>query len=251
MSDNSNFKPTISTSFAPGALGESADSYRASIARRFLLSSGTHVIHVAPDGEPGRAGIILFPSLRGHTPMFVELCTRLASLHGYEIVSPELFPNTRLTEPERIELCKSMRHSKVVNDARLAAQELRARPTVIMGFCLGGMFASLASDVAPSAAIVSFYGFVRFPDGWERAERTEPLDAIARSKVPLLGVFGRKDPLISSADVAALKETGARVLCFEEAGHAFAHDPSVPSYRPEEASHAWRQVIQFIESSIT
>jgi dienelactone hydrolase len=243
MSDDISFKPTVSTSFSPGALGEAADTYR------FLLASGTPAIHVAPELESGRAGIILFPSLRGHTPMFVEICTRLASLHGYEIVSPELFPNPQMTEAERIEHCKTMDHSRVLDDARLAAMQLRTSPTAIMGFCLGGMFASLAGDVAPRAAIVSFYGFVRLPVSWERSKRTEPLEAISRLQTSFLGVFGGKDPLISQDDIAALQNTRAQLLCFEDAGHAFAHDPSVPSYRLEEAAIAWRQVIQFIEKS--
>jgi dienelactone hydrolase len=246
LNGTTDFKPTVAMAFERGALGDMHDEDRATVTRRYRMSSGTRVIYTAPESGSFAAGLIVFPSLRGHTPMFVELCERLAALHGYEIVSPELFADSHLGESERIALCRTMDHARVLDDARLAAKSLRTRPALAMGFCLGGMFACLALDALPLAGVISFYGFIRMPADWERAQRQEPLDVVQRATVPVLAVLGGRDPLIPRGDVDALANSAATVQVFEDAGHAFAHDPSLPLYRLDDARHAWRSAVDFI-----
>lgn len=249
MSNPSNFRPAASAVFEPAMLAASAVSERNTVTRRYRLSSGTPVIHAAPENAEARARLVIVPSLRGHNAMFAELCTRLAELHGYEIISPELFPGRQYaTEPERIEICKVMDDERVLADVRLAAAQLQPGPAIVAGFCLGGMFASKALASKLFVGAVSFYGFVRLPADWRRADRTEPLESVRNSEAPLLGFFGGNDPLISRADIEALREVAsARIELFEEAGHAFAHDPLLPSYRREDAERAWQVACTFID----
>jgi carboxymethylenebutenolidase len=249
MSEPADFRPVAVAQFAPAALGAATGQRLPTMTRRYRLETGTPVIHAAPDGSPARARLIVMPSLRGHHAMFAELCTLLAEQHGYEVISPELFPEgQQWSDSERIAACVTLDDERVLRDMALAATHLQPGPQVIMGFCLGGLFACKAAARLSPVGVVSFYGFVRLPAEWRRADREEPLEAIRKSSAPVLGIFGSKDPLIPPADVAALEAVShAEVMRFEAAGHAFAHDPLLPSYRAEDARVAWRAACAFID----
>ena len=61
-----------------------------------------------------------------------------------------------------------------------------------------------------------------------------------------LAVCGTADPYLPAEDLAALEATGAGVLRYPGADHAFVHDPARPEHRPNEAADAWRRVTDFL-----
>jgi carboxymethylenebutenolidase len=248
MGEAAGFRATFIAAFAPTALGHSDPStWRDTVTREYRLPGGTPLIHAAPaHGEPV-ARLVVVPSLRGHNAMFGELCTRLAQRHGYEVISPELFPGRQhLTEPERIAFCATMDDAAVLDDVVAASALLGSGPRIVMGFCLGGMFAMKALARDHFAGAIAFYGFTRLPPDWVQEGRVEPLASVAQSSRPVLGLYGALDPLVTAEDIQALEAAGGFVFRYEGVGHAFAHDPLLPSYSLPDAADAWRNAQSFI-----
>src|SRR4051812_27246105 len=86
------FRPVVETSFRVGALGDTAASWTAAELHEEKLPSGTTVLTARPHGVEPRRGVVLAPSLRGHTGMMTELVLRLAQRHRWAVAAPEPFP---------------------------------------------------------------------------------------------------------------------------------------------------------------
>jgi carboxymethylenebutenolidase len=59
----------------------------------------------------------------------------------------------------------------------------------------------------------------------------------------VLEIAGTADPWLPAADLEALEDTGVEVVRYDGADHGFAHDPSRPAHRPDDAADAWRRVL--------
>jgi carboxymethylenebutenolidase len=247
MPADSSFRPSAQALFPPGSLGDKTSEQRDTISRQYCLENGTPIIHAMPDGEPAQARLVLIPSLRGHNAMLADLSVQLASRFGYEVISPELFPGRQhLTEAERIAACPTMDDDAVIADIQRARARLSPGSAVVIGFCLGGMYALKAGAGPGFRGAVSFYGFVDLPPDWQMAGRESGREAAVRGGRPVLGIYGGADPLIDRGQIDALGNAGARMRVFEDCGHAFAHDPLLPSYHPEAAAEAWRATHVYI-----
>ena len=62
----------------------------------------------------------------------------------------------------------------------------RRRPTprvqivsVLIGFCMGGMYTLKAARSERFARLVAFYGMIRVPEDWRSPSQGEPLDHLA------------------------------------------------------------------------
>jgi dienelactone hydrolase len=246
------FRPAGPSSFAPGTLGEdpatSRDQVRVRVTETYL-PGGTPVLVAEPlDGVPSR-DVILSASLRGFTGMYTELCLRLAQRHRWRIAAPEQFPGQQdLDEQARTHQVAEFADDAKLDELEAAASLLSAGPVALAGFCLGGMYALKASSRPRFDAIVAFYGMVRLPEHWRAPGRAEPL-ACLDGRQRVLAIAGERDPLITAADLADLRAAGVRTLTFPQAGHAFAHDPSLPSYRPADATAAWRAAAAHLSSA--
>jgi dienelactone hydrolase len=223
------FRPTGASGFAPGTLGEDPagrrDPVRARVTETYL-PGGTPVLLAEPlDGEV-RRNVVLSASLRGFTGMYTELCLRLAQ-------------RQHLDEQARAAQVARFADEAKLDELEAAADLLGHGPAALIGFCLGGMYALKASARPRFDAIVAFYGMIRLPEHWHGPGQGEPLDCLAGPE-RVLAVAGERDPLIAAADIADLRAAGVRTLTFPEAGHAFAHDPSLPSYRAADATAAWQ-----------
>jgi len=127
-------------------------------------------------------------------------------------------------------------------DIRAAAAWLKAKfpstETGIIGFCMGGHIALLASGDAGEmfAAVCPFYGSV---------EGVNP-DAL---RIPVCGSYGARDTSIPAADVRAFA-TALRVpndiRIYDDAGHAFFDDQRA-SYVATAAEDAWKRTLEFLE----
>jgi dienelactone hydrolase len=245
------FRPKASSRFAPGALGEpDGGGYRNTILEEFRLDTGTPCLLARPHGTV-RAAVVLAPSLRGHNGMFTELCLRLAQRHGWAVASPDFLPSLQgYSDEERSRSMAGVADSVVLKDLKLAADTLRASRVALIGFCCGGMYAFKASASSHFSAVVSFYGMVRLPPEWRGDTSAEPLSCLQLRIVPVLAIFGGRDPLVAREEAVAVEGLGIRTLALRDAGHAFAHDPSLGSYRSDDARIAWRAAADFIREHL-
>jgi dienelactone hydrolase len=237
------FRPTAASGFAPGTLGEDPagrrDHVRARVTETYL-PGGTPVLLAEPLDGDARLDVVLSASLRGFTGMYTELCLRLAQRHRWRIAAPEQFPGLQhLDEQARTEQVARFADDAKLDELEAAADLLGSRRVALIGFCLGGMYALKASARPRFSAIVAFYGMIRLPEHWRAPGQAEPLDCLAGPE-RVLAIAGEVDPLIAAADLADLRAAGVRTLTFPAAGHAFAHDPSLPSYRAADATAAWQ-----------
>ena len=62
----------------------------------------------------------------------------------------------------------------------------------------------------------------------------------------VLAILGGRDPYTPSPDIEKLRATGATCVVYPEAEHAFAHDPSRPVHRPDDAADAYARAKQWL-----
>ncbi len=190
----------------------------------------------------------------GLRPLFDDLCARLASEHQWAVCAPEPFPGHEDFNLEQ----RFASMPKVTDDQRLAdltaaADLLGERTGVarigVLGFCMGGMYTLKAAGTGRFDRAVAFYGMLTVPEAWKGDGHGEPLAWLAKpSPTKVLAILGGRDSLIPAEDVAALRSLGDRVdiRFYPEAEHGFAHDPSRPTHRPDDAADAWAAAITFL-----
>jgi carboxymethylenebutenolidase len=94
---------------------------------------------------------------------------------------------------------------------------------------------------------VAFYGMVRVPDHWRGRGQRDAIDAVtARGEAELLCIFGTGDPYCPEEQMDEVEAAGAEVVRYEGAGHGWAHDPSRPTYRTDDAADAWSRALSFL-----
>jgi carboxymethylenebutenolidase len=117
----------------------------------------------------------------------------------------------------------------------------------------GSLSLLLAADGRRLDAAVACYGFLhhRSPLGDLRPE--QPIDAVARIRCPVLGVYGKNDGGIPAADVDALRAqapAGSDVHLYD-AGHAFLNDTRPELHSAEQATLAWAKIVGFLRRNLT
>lgn len=115
-----------------------------------------------------------------------------------------------------------------------------------IGWCLGGRWALRAALALPHQldAAVIYYGSVEVPEA-----------ELATLQMPILGLFGARDPVIPLATVTAFEQTMKRlgkdvqVHVYEDAAHAFAN-PSGTTYQEQAAEDSWRRTLEFLRQNL-
>ena len=181
----------------------------------------------------------------GLRPLFDDLCARLAAENRWAVAAPEPFPGRQhLAQHERD--IGSNDDDRVLGDLVAAADHLDVEPVGIIGFCQGGMWAFKASGTGRFDRAVSFYGMIRVP--WARPGHAQPLDWLRRpGACPVLALMAGQDKLVPIEHARLLDDLEqVDVVAYPDAGHGFAHDPSRPTHRAEDAADAWRRTIGFL-----
>jgi dienelactone hydrolase len=214
---------------------------------RISLPSGTTAELARPDGEPSM-GLVLVPDILGLRPLFDEHCARLAREQGWSVCAFELFAGREhLDRDERMVAAKDNDDARILGDAVAAAEATGCERVGILGFCMGGMYTLKAVATRRFFRAVPFYGMIRVPENWRGPGQGEPLDALAAGDAgSVLAIIGTADPFTPRADVEALEATGATVVRYEGADHAFVHDPDRPVHRAVDAADAWRRAIEWL-----
>jgi carboxymethylenebutenolidase len=215
---------------------------------------------LAMAAEARGAGVVVLPDVRGLYRFYVELAERFAAA-GHHAAAIDYFGRTAGTG-ERGEDFDAWPHvmetrvDQIQADAQAAIAALRERagdpdlPVVTVGFCFGGTQSFLAApnEALALAGAVGFYGGL----DTSRFGIESPLDAAARARCPVLGLFGGADQNITAEQVEAfdhaLDESGMphEIVTYEGAPHSF-FDRRYDEHR-EACDDAWRRVLGFLQS---
>ncbi|HEV8298850.1 MAG TPA: dienelactone hydrolase family protein [Acidimicrobiales bacterium] len=216
---------------------------------RISLPSGTTAELARPSGDP-TMGLVVIPDIMGLRPLFDEHCARLAQDNGWAVCAFELFAGREhLDRDARMIAAKDNDDTRILGDALAAARATGCERVGIVGFCMGGMYALKSVRTGRFARTVAFYGMIRVPEQWRGPGHREPLDALETGDATsVLEIVGTIDTWTPPADVAALEATGATVVRYEGADHAFAHDPARPVHRPADAADAWSRAMAWLRS---
>jgi carboxymethylenebutenolidase len=200
-----------------------------------------------PVGTP-RGRVVVIQEIFGVNRHIRSVCDRLAEA-GYVALAPQIFdritPNFE-TGYSEMEVAKAREFvakvdwAKVMEDTQAAFNALkREGPVAIMGFCMGGSVAYLASArIDGLAAAVCYYGgqIIRYID--------------EKPRCPVQMHFGETDGHIPLSDVETMrkKQPAAEIHVYPGAGHGF-HCDERGSYEAKSAKQAWDRSLAFLSRS--
>ena len=216
-------------------------------------------VHRPAGGSPAGA-VVVVPSVHGCNDYVAQVSSTLAAA-GYAAMAFDIYSRgdapADLSSPDRIQAAvAALDDDRVTADVVAAGRhmaELTQGPVAVLGFCVGGLYAYLASCGDVYAAAVTFYGMIRYAPGIAASKQADPIDHAESVQAPLLGHFGSLDGWCPPEHVRELGERLAAAGKVHElyeypgAGHAFHefHRPQV--YRPVAAADAWRRSLSFID----
>ncbi len=215
---------------------------------RFAAFSAT------PD-EPGGAGIVILPDVRGLYRFYEELALRFAE-RGHAAIAIDYFGRTAGAE-KRDDEFEYMPHVEqttsegVQADVAAAVSRLRADGATAIfsvGFCFGGRNSWLAAAGGHGlAGAIGFYG----RPGPGRDGSPGPAQRAAELEAPILALMGGADAGIPVEDVAAferaLDEAGVEheIAVYDRAPHSF-FDRKFDEFA-DASEDAWRRALAFVE----
>ena len=215
---------------------------------RITLPSGTPAeLHTV---DNPRRGTVIACDSWGLRPLYDEMVRNLAEQWQMSVIAVEPFPGLDLPLDDmapRAAAIPKLDDNANLRDLEQAADVLGTPVTGLIGYCLGGMYCFKAARSARFARIVPFYGMITIPEAWRSPTQVEPLEHIANGDATkVLAILGGRDPYTPSADIEKLRATGAACVVYPEAEHAFAHDPSRPVHRPDDAADAYARAKEWL-----
>ena len=197
-----------------------------------------------------------------------DVCRRFARL-GYYAISPELFARQgdASAEPDMGKLMGAIVYKKPDAeaasdlDATLAYARASGSADVahaaVVGFCWGGRQVWLYAAHNPDLkAAVAWYGPLTWrilqPTALARAEH-DPPDVVGDLKVPLLGLYGGKDPYTSDTQIEAMNTKLAaaggqsKIIIYPDGGHGFFADYR-SDYNQAAAEASWGEATKWLEA---
>jgi carboxymethylenebutenolidase len=207
-----------------------------------------------PEGEP-RGAVIVAQEAFGVNPHIEDVTRRFAQA-GYRAVAPHLFHRTGDPVIEYGDYDKIMpqfeglSEAGVLNDIDASIAYLEKAGFApgrigVVGFCMGGTVAFLASARRALGAGVTFYGGGVTEGRFGMPSMVELAPGL---QTPWLGLYGDEDQGIPSVQVeelrpaAALAKVDTEVVRYPGAGHGF-HCDMRPDYHAEAAGDAWKRTL--------
>ncbi len=184
-----------------------------------------------------------------------DICRRFAKL-GYMAIAPELFVRqgdvSKSSDTEEIrQVVAKVPDAQVISDLdatinwALNSAQVDANKIGITGFCWGGRITWLYAAHNPKLkAGVAWYG--RLVGDVTELTPKYPVDIASTLKVPILGLYGGKDPSIPLDTVKQMRDrlnssSKSEIIVYPDAPHAFFADYR-PSYRETEAKEGWQRL---------
>ncbi len=218
---------------------------------RITLPSGTEA-EIARHDSP-KMGLVIAPDIFGLRPLYDEMVERLSREWQMSVIAVEPFAGMNLgpeVEP-RFAAVPQLRDDNQLRDLEEAADVLGTPVVGLMGFCMGGMYCFKAARNERFVRIASFYGMITLPQDWKSSTQGEPLALLINGYADnVLAIIGGNDHYTPEADVAQLRATGAQVVVYPEADHAFAHDAQRPVHRPDDAADAFSRAEKWLLSAL-
>lgn len=215
--------------------------------------------YAARAAEPGGAGMVILPDVRGLHPFFEELALRFAEA-GVSSVAIDYFSRTAGTG-SRGEGFDHAAHVPLTRfetlnlDVAAAVRHLRSAEggatgrIYSVGFCFGGRLSFLqATSGLGLAGVIGFYGW---PVGPNRAGLPAPADVADRFECPVLSLWGGADRGIGPdainhfAEALAAAGVAHRSVVYPDAPHSF-FDRAAAEFSAE-SDDAWRQMLDFVQ----
>jgi len=208
-----------------------------------------------PD-DPGPAGVVILPDVRGLYRFYEELALRFAE-RGYPAVAFDYFGRTagvakRDDDFPYMDHVAQTTPEGVQADTRAAVELLRGpeggscSSIFVVGFCFGGRNAWLAAAGGHGlAGAIGFYG-----SPGERNGMPGPTQRAGEMEAPILGLQAGDDANITAADNAAfdaaLTAAGVdhEIVTYDGAPHSF-FDRKYEEFADASAD-AWERVLAFI-----
>lgn len=198
-----------------------------------------------PAGAP-RGGLVVLQEIFGVNRHIRRIADSFAT-DGYLAIAPALFDRVRpgvelgydQLEAGR-DTMQALERANTVRDISTAVAAVREAGKVgAIGYCWGGALADLAACECGIAAAVSYYG--RHTATWLELQ----------PRCPVMYHFGKLDPLIPPATVAAIRAGRPRGVfhIYDEAGHGFNCDER-HEYHAESASLALKRTLEFLRRYI-
>ena len=210
---------------------------------------------LATPDEPAKAGVVIYPDVRGLYRFYEELALRFAE-RGYAAIAFDYFGRTagvakRDDDFDYKPHTDQTTDDGVQADARAAVEHLRGlgvQSVFSVGFCFGGRASWVgAASGHGLAGAVGFYGSpTRQRGGPSVVER------VAQIEAPILALQAGDDANITAEDNAtferALTDAGVEheIVTYDGAPHSF-FDRKQEAFA-DASDDAWRRALAFIET---
>jgi carboxymethylenebutenolidase len=189
-----------------------------------------------------KRGIVLVQEWWGLVPHIEDVAQRFAAL-GYTVLAPDLYRGKKTVDAEEAShLMHGLDFGRAAQELAGAVEHLRTacgcERVAVVGFCMGGALAMIASSVARVDAYVAYYGF-------------PPAGAadVAKIAAPGLIFFGENENFFSVEDARAFADSqtargvATEVRIYPGAGHAFFNDTRPEVYVPSAAADTWTRTL--------
>lgn len=204
--------------------------------------------------------VVVFHDIWGANDFYRDLARRLA-LEGFMAMLPDFFIREGPLESQSREAAFARRERMdqllAIKDLAGAITFMRNHPrsngnVAVIGFCLGGTFAFLASarDPLPDAA-VSYYGFPAGNPDWD----LKPIDEADKIRAPILFHVGDQDTGVGMDNVecytSAVQDASGSIetIIYPGAPHGFlTFDPESDQFATSQES--WIKTLEFLAEQL-
>lgn len=211
--------------------------------------------------QPGGAGIVILPDVRGLHGFYEDLALRFAEIDVHATAFDyfgrtagvgrrdddfDFWPEVMKTQPDTVAADVAAAVDHLRSEAGGAATSL-----FTVGFCFGGRHSfNQAARGHGLSGVIGFYGRVAARDA---EDDDAPVDRVGDYECSVLGLFGGADQGIPTTDVEAFEEAlstaGSRheIQIYEGAPHSF-FDRAYDEFA-DDCDDAWRRIERFIDAN--
>ncbi len=234
---------------------------------RVSFKSGTEKLdgYLARPNKKGKFPIVVI--VAGNPPYegYVRNMTAMFAQIGFVGIAPNIYSaqkDAKTLEQLRKILAEKITDAKIFRDIRSSisyAKEQgfgKSNHVAVTGFCFGGRCALMFAASYPNEvrAVVPFYGNLKTPAFAGR--KLDPVDVVARIRLPVLGHYAENDPEIPPAQLkdfeAAAKKNNSNTQIFTYAGarHGF-FAYTQPTYNADVSKIAWDRTAVFLKKYLS